>query len=69
MVLRVVQDSGFLSLQDVGLLAAELGFPLETEEAFATAITAMDMNNDGNVDCAEFEAWWKSQIASLRERP
>lgn len=56
-------------MQHVGLLAAELGFPLETEEAFAKAITAMDTNADGSIDCAEFEAWWKHQVASLEERP
>ena len=46
-----------------------MGFPLETKEAFANAIKCMDVDTDGRIDCAEFEAWWKSQIASRGARP
>jgi hypothetical protein len=59
-----VQNGGSLTLEQVALLAAELGFPLKTQEAFAEAMQVMDANSDGDVDCAEFEAWWKGQISA-----
>ena len=65
---KYAPNGGSLSLEQVALLSAELGFPLLTEQSFEEAIAVMDANADGDVDCAEFESWWKTKIAAKAKK-
>ena len=53
------EDQQFLTIQQLVMLAVEVGYPLDSEDEYLEALREMDSNGDGHVSCEEFEKWWR----------
>ena len=53
--------SGVLDYEEVGTMLSELGVDAAHLD---DAITAMDADGNGNVDCSEFISWWRGFTSS-----
>lgn len=55
--------NGYIDLQELGQLQADLGQPLEPEKLEA-AMKELDLNGDGVIDKEEFSRWYFTGMKS-----
>jgi len=60
-----VDQSGCLSMDEIGAAARQLGFQLKPHEIKAAA-QEMDVNQDGRITFDEFAEWWNSESNNQR---
>ena len=62
------ENHGFMDLQGLHRLCADLGYPVQREEA-AQAMARLDTNRSGHCSFEEFKAWWMAPQGSHYSLP